>query len=164
MLIIDGKFHTVFLVERVLCSPLRVPFEWWLILFSKQTIFDDEVVHFSTHEAEVAVFWGANDRFSTDVERRVDQDAMAGLFFESLDQVVGLTMRLPAYGLNPGGIINMGDRRDVRAWKIKTFDAPNLLLLLLSFSSSDMVGIEPSRSIRDVIIGAIVLMSPASAY
>ena len=53
-----------------------------LVLLRDQEIFDDEIIHLRPHKAAIGIVWGADDRFSTDVEGGVDQDRAPRLRLE----------------------------------------------------------------------------------
>ena len=77
-----------------------VPFR--LLFLHKQTVIDDQDIHFRSHKAPEGVLRSAYDRFAADIKAGVDHETVAGLLLEFADQ--GMI----------GGICFLVDRLDAR--------------------------------------------------
>ncbi len=86
-----------------------------LLLFFEQKIPHDQVIHFGPHKTAIGVLRGADDGLAPDVEAGVDDQAIAGALPEGLDQLPVFRMNLFVDGLDPGGIVDVGDGRHIRA-------------------------------------------------
>ena len=53
-----------------------------LLFFPHQAITDDKNLNFRAHEAPERIFGGADNRFSPNVEARIDEDGASGEFLK----------------------------------------------------------------------------------
>src|SRR5260370_7598874 len=72
--------------------------------------FQREIVHLGTHEAAIAVFRRADNRFATHIETRVDDYRTAGLLAEGFDDLPIERIGFASDGLNPRRVVYVGDR------------------------------------------------------
>ena len=91
------------IVERSVC--LSVTFE--------KAIADDEAIDFGRHEAAIGVFDRVDDRLAANVERGIDDDRASRELVELLDDVVEERVGLAFDRLDPRGIIDVGDSRNL---------------------------------------------------
>jgi hypothetical protein len=64
------------------------------------------------------------------IEARVDQNGAAGLGLETLAQRVEARIGVGMHDLHAGRVVDVGNRRDIRARHIELVDAEELLLLV----------------------------------
>ena len=57
-----------------------------LFIFLEQTVFSYQYVKLGAHKAAEGIFWSANDRFSANVEARIDEHPASCELLESRNQ------------------------------------------------------------------------------
>jgi len=82
----------------------------FLFGFGHPDVSDHQVIHLGIHEASIGIVGCAYDRLAPYVERGVDQDRAVRQRFEGFEQLMQFRVAGVVNGLDPGGIIHMGDR------------------------------------------------------
>src|SRR5205814_4303955 len=75
-------------VERELTAPVGGVFEFGLVALINQARFQHQVIHFSSHEATIAVFGRADNRLAADIEARVHDRRVGGAPVKCFNDVV----------------------------------------------------------------------------
>src|SRR6266478_2918916 len=112
-------------------STLVVQFETGILLFLLQdTIADNQRFNLRPHETTKSVAGCTNDRFAANVETGIDDHRASGQVAKAADQGVITRVGLPADGLNPRRIIDVGDSGNFRARNVQSVDPEQMLLLV----------------------------------
>src|SRR3954463_8085585 len=81
----------------------------WLCGAVEHEAPEDEIIHFRVHEATVGVVGCTNHRFTTNVERGVDQHAGTGGLLETQQQIIEQRIMLRSRRLDSRRVIDVGD-------------------------------------------------------
>ncbi len=103
------------LVELELLLPVLRVLELRLKRLIEEIVAHHEVIHLGPHKATVRVLRRADDGLAPDVEARVDDHATPRLVLELVDEGPVPRVCFPPHALYPRGVVDMRDRRDVRA-------------------------------------------------
>ena len=82
------------------------------------------------HEAAVRIGGRADDRLAAHVERRVHEDRAARQPLESLNQVVVIRVGVSGDGLDARRVVDVRNRRNIRARHVELVDSPQPPLLV----------------------------------
>ncbi len=94
-----------------------------LIFATQQKSFDYQHIDVGCHETAIRVLRRHYDWLAAHVEACIDNDRASGFLIELFDQFVVSTVPNGIDGLEPRGIIPMGDRRDLGPRKFEFIDS-----------------------------------------
>ncbi len=101
------------LIKLKFISPIGLFLPIGLHLFVKQIGAEDKVIHLCSHKATVCIFWCADNRFTVNVKRGVDNNTVAGPVIKGANEVIVTWIILAINGLNPCRIIDVGYGRHI---------------------------------------------------
>jgi len=83
------------------------------IVLVDEEIVHDEKVDAGIHEASQRIFRGTDERLAPHIEAGIDEDPKAGQVFELGQKLPESLIGIPGYRLDTGGVIQVGDGRDI---------------------------------------------------
>src|SRR6266446_12886 len=115
------------LVEYKFFPPVSVGLQGFLIHLVDQVISEYEQIHFCSHKTSIGILGSADDRFTADIERSVDNNCTTGQCLKGLEQTVVSGVSVLVHSLNTCRVINMGHSGNVGPGDIQQIDAPQLI-------------------------------------
>ena len=85
-----------------------------MLTLEQDPVFEHKQIQVRVEEANEGVEWRTDDRFTTDVKRRVHKHGAASALVERFQKCSCICFILAGYGLKPCRSINMGNRRNIR--------------------------------------------------
>src|SRR6266550_854438 len=99
-------------IRRVLFAPVLLIREWCLFLFIKDKVLQHQKIHFGSHETAIAIFWSADDWFTSHIKAGVHNHRTTCLLPKGFDDFPVKRICLAPHRLYSSRVINVRDRRD----------------------------------------------------